>query len=132
VLRLLGDPPGARAELTRAIELGEHTLGPDHRADLAVLLYHLGKLEENIGDLPSAHARLTRAVSAAEQAYGPDHNEVSVDLEALAEVQERLGDLLGAAASLRHALEIRQRNDGTDSPHAVELRDHLHELGSRT
>jgi hypothetical protein len=67
-----------------------------------------------------------------EQAYGPDHNEVSVDLEALAHIQERLGDLLGAATNVRRALEIRQRNDGTDSPHAAELRDRLHELKSRT
>jgi hypothetical protein len=26
-------------------------------------------------------------------------------------------------------MEIRQRNDGADSPHAVELRDRLHEPG---
>jgi hypothetical protein len=57
---------------------------------------------------------------------------VSVDLEALADIQERLGDLLGAAASLRRALEIRHRKDGADSLRAVELRDRLHELRSRT
>jgi len=132
VLIGLGDLPAARAELARAIELGERTLGPGHPADFAVLLYRLGTLEEDIGEFPSAQARLTRAVSVDEQAYGPDHNEVSVDLEALAHVQERLGDLPGAAASLRRALEIRQRNDGTDSPRAAELRDRLHEFGSRT
>jgi hypothetical protein len=43
VLRQLGDLPAARAELTRAIELGERTRGPDHPADFAVLLYALAR-----------------------------------------------------------------------------------------
>jgi tetratricopeptide (TPR) repeat protein len=127
-----GRLPAARAELTWAIELGERTLGPYHPVNLAVLLYRLGRLEADIGDLPSAHARLIRAVSADERAFGPDRNEVSVDLEALADIQERLGDLLSAAASLRRALEIGHRNDGANSLRAVELRDRLHELRSRT
>ena len=46
VLRQLGDLPGARGELARAIELGERTLGAYHPANFAVLLYRHGTLEE--------------------------------------------------------------------------------------
>ena len=80
-----------------------------HRADLLALL---------AGQLPPGTVRTGRRCTGFRQ----DAGSATVGFA---------DGTTATAASLRRALEIRQRNDGADSPRAVELRDRLHKLGSR-
>jgi tetratricopeptide (TPR) repeat protein len=96
VLRGLGDLPAARAELTRAIELGERTLGPDH-PNLVLPHSNLGGVLRGLGDLPAARAELTRAIELGERTLGPDHPaDFAVLLYNLGTLEEAIGDLQSA------------------------------------
>ena len=118
VLIGLGDLPAARAELTRAIELGERVLGPDH-PDLMAPHSNLGEVLRQMGDLPAARAELTRAIELGERVLGPDHPDLMAPHSNLGIVLRQLGDLPAARAELTRAIELAERVLGPDHPNLV-------------
>jgi len=71
----VGDLPGAREQLERALAITEAALGPDH-PDVATRRGNLGSVLWDLGDLPGAREQLERALAISEAALGPDHPNV--------------------------------------------------------
>jgi hypothetical protein len=67
VLHALGDLAGARAQLERALAIGEATLAPDH-PDMAIRCNNLGLVLRELEDLAGAKEQLERAVAIGEAA----------------------------------------------------------------
>jgi tetratricopeptide (TPR) repeat protein len=72
MLQNLGDLPGAREQLERALTITEAALGPDH-PDVATRRNNLGGVLHALGDLPGAREQYERALAISEAALGPDH-----------------------------------------------------------
>ena len=72
VLQALGDLPGAREQLERALAISEAALGPDH-PDVGIRRNNLGSVLQALGDLPGAREQYERALAISEAALGPDH-----------------------------------------------------------
>ena len=68
--------------LERALAIKERAYGPDH-VKLAITLWNLAEVHENLGDTVKQREILERAL-AINEAYGPDHSETADCREALA------------------------------------------------
>ena len=101
VRRLIGDLPGARKALTRALEIYRE-IGHPHGE--ATALTNLGGLQRQTGDLPGADEALTRAVEIYRE-IGHRHGEAAA-LTDLGGVRRLIVDPRGAEEALNRALEL--------------------------
>ena len=72
MLQALGDLPGARTQLERALQISEAALGPDH-PNVGIRRSNLGGVLQDLGDLTGARTQFERALQISEAALGPDH-----------------------------------------------------------
>lgn len=125
VLQDLGDLPGARAALARALYIWEQSLGSEH-PQVAVAVNNLGSVLHALGDLPGARAAYERALHIWEQSLGPEHLHVAAAVNNLGAVLKDLCDLSGARAAFERALRILQNSQlPPGHPYIRSLRDSL-------
>lgn len=72
VLRDLGDLPGTRMHLERALRITQTTLGPNHPS-LAALHNNLGLVLSRLADLGAARGEYERALEITQATLGSDH-----------------------------------------------------------
>lgn len=95
----------ARIPLTRALEIRERVLGPDH----AVVADTLQRLAGNLmhtGDYGAAEAYRLRALKILERILGPDNPDFANELTQLASLYRQKGDYLKAIDTYLRALRI--------------------------
>lgn len=71
-LKMIGDYPGARPYIERALAIREKVLGPEH-SDTATSLNNLGYLLQDQGDLGGARPYYERALAIFEARLGAEH-----------------------------------------------------------
>ena len=101
-LRFLGRTAEARAQMSRALEMFEGTLGADSR-EVAGLLSNLGNLAESEGDHEAAKVYFDRALAHPDNPWR-DHA-----LEGLSGIHQQRGEYDQALALLREAQRSRER-----------------------
>ncbi|MEP7343162.1 MAG: tetratricopeptide repeat protein [Acidobacteriota bacterium] len=108
----------ARDCLTRALNISEEALGPDH-PNIATRLNNLAYMLKDIGDLQNARILLERALKIAEEAFGPNHPNVASHLDNLALVLNHLGELQSARILSERALKIAEEALGPNHPNVA-------------
>jgi tetratricopeptide (TPR) repeat protein len=106
--------------LEKAVELHEQTFGDDHLETGAVLT-SAGILYRAEGRHQEARRCLSRALRIHQRESGPDSPEAIRDLQNLAGSHEETGDIDSAATFHEHALELKDRNCGTDQEELAEM-----------
>jgi len=110
-----GQADEALVLFTRALELEERLLGPDHPT-IASALNNLATAQAGHGDHAAAARGLERALAISEQALGPEHPDIATTLNNLAESKRAQGDLVAAHALHTRALALRERSLRPDHP----------------
>jgi tetratricopeptide (TPR) repeat protein len=105
----------AQAQLQRALDLYEKSLGPDHVL-VATSLKSLGNLAQNRGQSEQALPYYRRALTIQEKALGPDHPEVASVLHNMAGALAEVGKSAEALATEQRALGIWERALGPEHP----------------
>ena len=100
---------------TRALELEQRLLGPDHPS-IADTLSNLATAQTVRGDHTAATAGLERSLVILERELGPDHPTVAVSLNNLAQSRLAQGDQEAAYALHTRALALRERVLRPDHP----------------
>jgi tetratricopeptide (TPR) repeat protein len=123
-LQMIGDYPGARPYLERALAINEKVLGAEHTA-IARSLNNLGGLLDNQGDLAGARAYCERALVIREKVLGAEHPDTALSLNNLGFLLKSQGDLAGARLYYERALAIWEARLGSDHPHTKIVRRNL-------
>jgi hypothetical protein len=105
LVRETDDLPAVRARLEQAVVIAEGD-GAAGRAQLALLLHHLGCVHHDLGALAEGRACLERALLIHEEVRGSAHLAVARDLCALSQVLLEAGELTAARRSCERALAI--------------------------
>jgi CHAT domain-containing protein len=115
----LGDFPGAREDLLRALAMKEASSGPD-QPTTAGTVENLAQVTDALGDLKAAEVLHARAARIYRSKLGPRHPKLAQVLHAWGETRQRAGDAAGAIALLEEALAIKEAVYGRDSQWAGE------------
>lgn len=115
----LGDVAESERMLTRALEIRERTLGPEH-AETAVLLNALARVHFKKGDFPQADRLLLRLLKIRQQ-LGAEHPEVANVLASLATLRQSLGKYDAAEQLWRRVVTIREQAFPNDVALALAL-----------
>jgi hypothetical protein len=97
--------PAVRSRLEHAVVVAERE-GAAGRAQVAVLLHHLGCVHHDLGAPAEGRACLERALLIHEELRGSGHPTVARDLRALSQVLLEAGELTAARRSCERALAI--------------------------
>jgi eukaryotic-like serine/threonine-protein kinase len=108
-----GEFDSARANLERALAIGESALGRDD-PDLAQTLLTLGGLYTSTGAPADGKLLFERALAIRQKAFGAEAAEVAIIWNALGTAQSRLGEHQQAIASHERALAIDEKVSGPD------------------
>ncbi len=114
-LQDLGDLPGARTRMERAIAIDEKHFDPDHPT-LAISYSNLATILRGLGDLPGARTRMERAIVIQQKHFDPDHPTLATSYSNLAMILQDLGDLPGARTRMERAIAIQQKHFDPDHP----------------
>jgi tetratricopeptide (TPR) repeat protein len=113
VLRDLGRPAEARAQLEQALAIDQEAHGPwDWR--VADDRYLLGRILRELGDLIGAWRQLQEALSIDQRLYGSNHRRVAEDRRSLGRAAQNLGDLVEARTQLEQALVVDESLFGSE------------------
>jgi hypothetical protein len=122
------DLPAVRARLEQAVFVAEGH-GAADRAQVALLLHHLGCVHHDLGAPAEGRACLERALLVHEEVHGSGHPAVARDLRALSQVLVEAGELTAARRSCERALAIDRVVFGRGHPVvATDLRRLAHVL----
>jgi tetratricopeptide (TPR) repeat protein len=83
----LGDLPGAKESLERALGIGEAVFGPDD-PKVAIRLTRLGTVLMELGEIDAARAHLSRALEINRKVLGEDYPSTKIIRENLAALDE--------------------------------------------
>ena len=123
----VGDYADAEALLTRALEIRERVLGPEH-PDIAESLTRLARLYQAIYAYDKAETLLKRALSIREKVLGSDHPDTAASLDQLAKLYEAMAEYAKAEPLYKRALAIREKVLGPEHPDTSSTRDEIMEL----
>ncbi len=107
------DLEGAKEYYSRALEIDEDILGPDHET-MVIRNNNLGLVLRELGDLDEARVRFERALEIDEAILGSDHPEVAIIINNLGRVLCELGHLQSAKEHFSRALRINEAAYGAD------------------
>ena len=110
----------ARPLMTRALEIRERVLGPDHFL-VATTLEYLAANHSQTGDYGSAVALRERAVKIKEKIRGPVHPDVAFALHGLGIAYQEKGDYLKAHEMFQRALSIYEKVNQTENLNVASL-----------
>ncbi len=100
---------------TRALEIREKILGPEH-PEVAILLNRIGIVNFSLGEISTAEPLFKRALDILEKHLGPDHLIVTETLNNLSVLYRNRGDFVEAERILRRILAVREKELGPDHP----------------
>ena len=124
VYSALGAGEQATVSYERALEMSEHTFGPEHPStvrSLCRLALHWG----GMGEYALQESLLQQALARQEKMLGPEHPEVAAILDSLGLLYSYLDDTERAEPLLQRALTIREQAFG---PEDLEITTSLHSL----
>jgi tetratricopeptide (TPR) repeat protein len=124
VLRKLGKPAAAKAELLAALEIGERHLEAGS-PDLAVGRQSLGVLLHDEGDLQGARREMEQSLARLLASVGENDHRVTACRSTLSRVLRDLGELEEARNQLAAAVAAGETIDGPAHPHVVSDRADL-------
>jgi tetratricopeptide (TPR) repeat protein len=114
----------ARDLLSRALEVRERVLGPDHESVLGSI-NQLGLVASDTGDFSTAKALFERGLRQAEDTLGPDHPDLGRFLNNLAKIAWMQGDYATARVEFERALALQERALGPDHANVAQLHNNL-------
>jgi CHAT domain-containing protein len=106
--------------LTRALELGEKTLGPDDPY-VAYLLVQLGRCHDTVGNFAQAERLFQRALAIDKQALGLAHPQTAEALYHLGTVYIFTNEHAKAEELLQQALALTEQTLGPEHPRVIDL-----------
>jgi formylglycine-generating enzyme required for sulfatase activity/tetratricopeptide (TPR) repeat protein len=124
VLQDLGDRPGAKELLERALASDLQNLGEDHPS-VATRRSNLATVLQDLGDLTGARDLIERALASDLQNLGEDHPSVGTCRFNLATIHEELGALDDARREFAAALASEERSLGPSHPSTAHTRVRL-------
>lgn len=128
VLQDLGDLPGARTRMERAIEIETKHFDGDHPT-LATSYSNLATILRDLGDLAGARNRMERAIEIDEKHFDADHPMLATSYNNLAHICFAEGDRAQACANWHRALGILLKRFGEDHPHVKITRQSMAQAG---
>ena len=115
---------------SRALAIGEKTLGPEH-LHVGIILKNLADLYKNQERYTEAEPLYQRALAIHEKVQGPEHPDVASSLNDLADLYRTQGQYMQAALLYQRALAISEKSLGPEHPTTLTiLRNYLHLLNS--
>jgi len=124
VYSAMGDYAKAELNHSRALQIREKALGPDH-TDVAVSLNNLAALYDDKGDYVKAEPMYERALAIWEKKLGPNDTYVAKALNSLAVVYHRRGDYEKAEAFYLRALAIQEKALGPEDTEVAVILSNL-------
>ena len=98
---------------TKALEVAEQNVGPDH-SDVAASLNNLAELYRTQGEYAKAETLFNRSLAIWEKALRPDHPDVAQSLNNLALLYESQGEYAKAEPLFNRSLAMREKALGPD------------------
>ena len=106
--------------LTRALELGEKTLGPDDPY-VAYLLVKLGRCDDTVGNFAQAERLFERALAVDKQKLGLEHPQTAEALDHLGSVYIFTNEHAKAEELLQQSLTLTEQALGSDHPRVIDV-----------
>ncbi len=122
-----GQYPEAQVAYTRAVELAEAALGPDH-PDLGRSLSNLGEAHRVQGHDEDAERCFRRSISIWERTFGPDHPMLAPPYNGLGTLALLRGDTGAAVVHFEHVRLLLERTHGPDHPDVGAVTSNLGEV----
>ena len=119
ILDVAGKYDEAHTLASRALDVAEKVLGPDHPF-VGYLLGELGFIQRRKGEYAKAEALLQRALAINQKALGPEHPQTVNSMNKLGRIYRSMNDFAKAKQLLSQAVEITERTLGAEDPIVVE------------
>jgi tetratricopeptide (TPR) repeat protein len=115
----------------KAVEMAEHTRGPEH-SDTANALNNLGFIFYKIGDYAKAEPRLKESLRIRQKALGSEDPATAASLHLLAQFYLAMGEYAKAESLLQESLQVRRKVLGPEHRETVDTLSDLAMLYQKT